>query len=70
MAEQALALPPLPDTKAKGWEFTDISALDFDSYATAEAEAVIKGGGGASVMDLAEAAESRPDLVERLGALV
>ena len=64
-------LPPLPDAKAKGWEFTDISALDFDSYAAAEAEAAIEGGSGATVLDLAEAAESRPELVEgRLGALV
>lgn len=70
MAEQALALPPLPDQKTKGWEFTDISALDFDSYAAAKVEAVIEGGNEATVLDLAEAAESWPELVEKLGALV
>jgi Fe-S cluster assembly protein SufD len=63
-------LPPLPDSKTKGWEFTDISALDFDSYVAAEAEAAIEGGSEATVLDLAEATESRPELVERLGALV
>ncbi|HET7121752.1 MAG TPA: Fe-S cluster assembly protein SufD [Solirubrobacterales bacterium] len=69
MAEQALALPPLPDQKVKGWEFTDISALDFESYAAAEAVAVIEGGSGATVLDLAEAVESRPELAEQLGTL-
>jgi Fe-S cluster assembly protein SufD len=70
LAELA-TLPPLPDQKAKGWEFTDISALDVDSYAAAEAAAAIEAGTEATVLDLAEAAESRPELVEgRLGALV
>ncbi len=32
MAELA-TLPPLPDQKAKGWEFTDLSDLDLDAYA-------------------------------------
>lgn len=69
MAELA-TLPPLPDQKVKGWEFTDISGLDFDSYAATEAAAAIEGGAGATVLDLAEAAESHPELVEgRLGAL-
>jgi Fe-S cluster assembly protein SufD len=27
--------PPLPDQKTKGWEFTDLSELDLDSYAPA-----------------------------------
>jgi Fe-S cluster assembly protein SufD len=70
LAEQALALPPLPDQKTKGWEVTDIAALDFDAYTATEAEPVIAGGADATVLDLAEAAESRPDLVERLGSLV
>jgi Fe-S cluster assembly protein SufD len=63
-------LPPLPDQKTKGWEFTDISSLDFDAYAAAEPATAIEGGSGATVLDLAEAAESRPELVERLGSLV
>jgi Fe-S cluster assembly protein SufD len=65
-----LALPPLPDQKVKGWEFTDISALDFDAYEAAEAVAAVEGGSEATVLDLAEAAEARPELVELLGALV
>ena len=63
-------LPSLPDAKVKGWEFTDISALDFDSYAAVEATAAIEEASGATVLDLAEAGESRPELVERLGSLV
>src|SRR4051794_11433963 len=63
-------LPPLPDQKTKGWEFTDISALDFDAYEATEAVPVIAGGAGATVLDLAEAADSHPDLVGRLGTLV
>jgi Fe-S cluster assembly protein SufD len=69
LAEQALALPPLPDQKVKGWEFTDISALDFDAYEAAAAVAALEGGGGATVLDLAEAVDARPELVEQLGAL-
>jgi Fe-S cluster assembly protein SufD len=64
-------LPPLPDQKTKGWEFTDISTLNFDSYGAAEAVAKIAGGNGAEVLDLAEATDSHPDLIEGwLGALV
>jgi Fe-S cluster assembly protein SufD len=70
LAEQALALPPLPTAKTKGWEFTDISALDLDAYEATEAVPVIAGGGEATVLDLAEAADARPDLVEALGTLV
>ena len=70
MTEQ-LTLPPLPDQKAKGWEFTDLSSLDLDAYAAGTAHASIEGGGEATVLSLAEAAESRPELVEgRLGSLV
>jgi Fe-S cluster assembly protein SufD len=70
MTEQ-LTLPPLPDQKAKGWEFTDLSSLDLDAYAGGGADAAIAGGGEATVLSLAEAVESRPELIEgRLGALV
>ena len=31
MAELA-TLPPIPDEKTKGWEFTDLSNLDLDAY--------------------------------------
>ena len=41
MAEQVLALPPLPDQKTKGWEFTDLSRLDLDAYEPASANASI-----------------------------
>ncbi|HEX6456942.1 MAG TPA: Fe-S cluster assembly protein SufD [Solirubrobacterales bacterium] len=66
-----MALPPLPDQKTKGWEFTDISALDFDAYEATEAVPVIAGGSGATVLDLAEASDAHPDLVDKwLGTLV
>ncbi|MGN6202302.1 MAG: Fe-S cluster assembly protein SufD [Solirubrobacterales bacterium] len=65
-----MALPPLPDQKTKGWEFTDISGLDFDAYQATEAMPVIAGGDGATVLDLTEASDSRPELIERLGELV
>jgi Fe-S cluster assembly protein SufD len=69
LAEVA-TLPPLPDQKAKGWEFTDLSGLDLDAYETVSAVPRIEGAAGATVMPLAEAAESHPELVEgRLGAL-
>jgi Fe-S cluster assembly protein SufD len=71
LAEQALALPPLPDQKTKGWEFTDISTLDFDAYEATEAAPVIAGDSGATVLDLAEATDTHPDLVDKwLGTLV
>ncbi|HXV05838.1 MAG TPA: Fe-S cluster assembly protein SufD [Solirubrobacterales bacterium] len=63
-------LPPLPDQKAKGWEFTDLSGLDLDAYEPGSVEAAIGAAAGATVLPLAEAIESRPELVEgRLGAL-
>ncbi len=69
MAEVA-TLPPLPDQKTKGWEFTDLSGLDLDSYESGSAEASIGRVEGATVLPLAEAFESHPELVEeRLGAL-
>ena len=69
MAEVA-TLPPLPDQKTKGWEFTDLSGLDLDSYEPGSAEASIGSAEGAVVLPLKEASESRPELVEgRLGSL-
>jgi Fe-S cluster assembly protein SufD len=69
LAELA-TLPPLPDQKAKGWEFTDLSGLDFDSYEPGAASPAIEAAEGATVLPLAEAAASHPELVEgRLGAL-
>ncbi len=70
MAEVA-TLPPLPDQKTKGWEFTDLSDLDLDSYEPGSAAVSIESAAGATVLPLAEAAQSHPELVEgRLGALV
>jgi Fe-S cluster assembly protein SufD len=61
----------LPDQKAKGWEFTDLSALDLDSYEPGPANATIEGGEGATVLPLALALDSHEELVrERLGSLV
>ena len=69
MAELA-TLPPLPDQKAKGWEFTDLSLLDLDVYEPGEAGASLGSAEGATVLPLAEALESHPELTEgRLGAL-
>jgi Fe-S cluster assembly protein SufD len=63
-------LPPLPDQKAKGWEFTDLSELDFDAYEPTAAVTSIGTAEGATVLPLAEAVDSHPELVEgRLGAL-
>ncbi|HSR93964.1 MAG TPA: Fe-S cluster assembly protein SufD [Solirubrobacterales bacterium] len=70
MAELA-TLPPLPDQKTKGWEFTDLSDLDLDAYEPASASPSIGSAGGATVLPLAEAVESRQELTEgKLGALV
>jgi len=63
----------LPSQKAKGWEFTDLSGLDFDAYAEgiARVEGLSPAEDGVVVMPLAEAAARRPELVrERLGSLV
>jgi Fe-S cluster assembly protein SufD len=63
-------LPPLPDPKSKGWDFTNLSSLDLDSYEPGEAGASIGEAPGATVIPLAEARESHADLLEgRLGAL-
>ncbi len=62
---------PLPDQKAKGWEFTDLSGLDLDSYSEVDAVPVISGAEGAIVLPLSEALGSHGDLLhERLGSLV
>ena len=62
---------PLPDQKAKGWEFTDLSRLDLTAYEEAGAEPVVSGAEGAIDVSLAEAVSSHGDLVsERLGSLV
>ena len=72
----------LPGPKAKGWEFTDLSDLDLDSFpavgadvaglsAVGEPEGPTEGPEGPIVMPLAEAAEKLPELVrEHLGSLV
>ena len=70
MAELA-TLPPLPDSKTKGWEFTDLADLDLDAYEPASANPSIGATDGATVLPLAEAVDSHPELVEgRLGTLV
>jgi Fe-S cluster assembly protein SufD len=70
LAEATATLPPLPDQKAKGWEFTDLSGLDIDSFAEGSPTASIEGGEGATVLPLSEARESHAELLaERLGAL-
>ena len=62
---------PLPDQKAKGWEFTDLGSLDIDSYAEATPAPSIEGAEGATVLPLAAALESHEGLLrEWLGALV
>jgi Fe-S cluster assembly protein SufD len=62
---------PLPDHKSKGWEFTDLSGLEIDTYEQADAEAEISGAEGATVVSLADAVSSHSDLLqERLGSLV
>ena len=62
---------PLPDQKAKGWEFTDLAGLEIDSYAEASQAASIEGAEGATVLPLAAALESHGELLhERLGSLV
>ena len=61
----------LPDKKAKGWEFTDLSRLDIDSYAPGTAGVEIAAPESATAMPLGEALESEDTLLrERLGSLV
>jgi Fe-S cluster assembly protein SufD len=62
---------PLPDHKSKGWEFTDLSKLDLDSYEPAGAATTMGGAEGATVVSLAEAVSSHAELLrEKLGSLV
>jgi Fe-S cluster assembly protein SufD len=62
---------PLPDQKAKGWEFTDLSGLDLGAYEAVGAEPEVSGAEGATVVSLAEALSSHEDLLrEHLGSLV
>ena len=62
---------PLPDQKAKGWEFTDLSQLDLEAYSDTAPTAAIEGAEGATVLALSAALESHAELLrERLGALV
>jgi Fe-S cluster assembly protein SufD len=62
---------PLPDHKSKGWEFTDLSGLEIDSYERTAAEADVSGAEGATVVSLAEAVSSHAELLQqRLGSLV
>jgi Fe-S cluster assembly protein SufD len=62
---------PLPDARAKGWEFTDLASLDLGSYTAADAAVEVSGGEGATVVSLAEAVETHAELLEeKLGSLV
>jgi Fe-S cluster assembly protein SufD len=62
---------PLPDQKAKGWEFTDLSGLELDAYGAASPDSTLDGVEGATVLPLSEAVESHQDLLRgRLGSLV
>jgi len=62
---------PLPDQKAKGWEFTDLSGLDLEAYEETGATPTISGAEGATVIPLSEALGSHDGLLhERLGSLV
>jgi Fe-S cluster assembly protein SufD len=67
----------LPTPKSKGWEFTDLSELDLDSYESARGsvrgvqDGVDSDGGPPVVMPLAEAAGRLGDLVrDRFGSVV
>jgi Fe-S cluster assembly protein SufD len=62
---------PLPDQKSKGWEFTDLSGLDLDSYEATTADVEVSGAEGATVVSLTDALSSHAELLqERLGSLV
>ncbi|MFL5874061.1 MAG: Fe-S cluster assembly protein SufD [Solirubrobacterales bacterium] len=62
---------PLPDQKAKGWEFTDLSGLDLETYEATEPSPVISVAEGATVLPLSEALADHDGLLhERLGSLV
>ena len=66
---------PLPDQKAKGWEFTDLTSLVFESFEVGEAESTTEADAardaGAIVLPLADALPDHDELLqERLGSLV
>ncbi len=62
---------PLPDQKAKGWEFTDLSGLEIDSYTPGPAAATFTAPEGVTVLPLGEALDTHDALLhERLGSLV
>ncbi len=63
---------PLPDRKTKGWEFTDLKALDLDAFEAAPADAAISGGNDeVVVLPLADALADHSDLIEKhFGSLV
>jgi Fe-S cluster assembly protein SufD len=62
---------PLPDQKAKGWEFTDLSGLELDAYGGGSTTATIATSGPATVLPLPAAVDSHGTLVrEWLGSLV
>ncbi len=66
----------LPTQKDKGWEFTDLSGLDLDSFepGAASVEGLVassNGAGGPLVLPLAEGIDRLGDVVrERLGSVV
>ncbi len=63
----------LPDHKAKGWEFTDLSELDLDAYEpAADGKARLpEPPPEATIVSLEDAVRSHPELVrERLGSVV
>ncbi len=65
----------LPTQKTKGWEFTDLTGLDLDSFVpgVAGVDGISTNGlpDGVTVLTLAEAAERLPELTEsRLGSIV
>jgi Fe-S cluster assembly protein SufD len=66
---------PLPDQKAKGWEFTDLAELQFESFDIGDPVATIEADGaraaGATVTSLAEAYPDHGEMLHRhLGSLV
>jgi FeS assembly protein SufD len=64
---------PLPDQKAKGWEFTDLSGLEIDTYEPGDAAARLPETApeGVVVAPLREAVEEHGELIhQRLGSLV
>jgi len=75
-AKERVGTLELPTAKQKGWEFTDLSGLDFESYteAIARVEGAAAGANGQRgpvVMPLAEAADTHSELVrDRLGTVV